>query len=102
LRKVPSIVFLPHIDTWWNSASEVLKDLFLASLYDMDAHLPVLLLATADNLTDKLISLFGNCFEVTSPGRESREQYFGEIAMKIYEVTFWGGRGVNVVIETVT
>lgn len=48
LRKVPSIIFLEHIDKWWETASDVLKSTFITTFQDMDPTLPVLLLATSD------------------------------------------------------
>eukprot|EP01117_Protostelium_nocturnum_P001879 TRINITY_DN1240_c0_g1_i10.p1 TRINITY_DN1240_c0_g1~~TRINITY_DN1240_c0_g1_i10.p1 ORF type:complete len:1298 (+),score=512.73 TRINITY_DN1240_c0_g1_i10:287-4180(+) len=54
LRKVPSIVFLPHINSWWDQCSLNLRSTFEAVMSDLDPTLPILLLATADCSTEDL------------------------------------------------
>lgn len=74
LRKVPSVIYLPHVDSWWKDAPNGLKASFIQLLdgnveefinsLELDSTLPVLLLATSDvpisELENDLRKIFGS------------------------------------------
>lgn len=51
-RNSPSIIFWPHIDSWWDTASECLQTLVLSLLNDIPISTPVFLVASADVVSD--------------------------------------------------
>ena len=51
-RVQPCVVFVPHIDAWWeDSEYTVLRSALLSFLQDLDPSFPMLLFATADRPT---------------------------------------------------
>ncbi|RZF32225.1 hypothetical protein LSTR_LSTR011497, partial [Laodelphax striatellus] len=48
-QTVPSILYLPGVDTWWDTVSTTVQAVFLSMLNQLDPCLPILLLATAQN-----------------------------------------------------
>lgn len=72
LRKVPSVLYLPHIDQWWETGSSALKSIFFTLFQDMDPTLPVLFFATSDvplqQLPPELNAFFGpDVYELKPP-----------------------------------
>lgn len=47
-RTSPSIIYLPHIVTWWNSVSETTRATFITLLQDIQPSAPVLFLSTSE------------------------------------------------------
>ena len=47
-RVAPSIIYLPHIDSLWETTTQTLKATFLSLVNDLPAGLPLLLLATCN------------------------------------------------------
>jgi SpoVK/Ycf46/Vps4 family AAA+-type ATPase len=73
-RIQPCVVFVPHIDSWWEDEQyEVLRNALLAFLQDLDPSFPMLLFATADRPTvspaHHLLKYFGNVVECTVPAK---------------------------------
>ncbi len=64
-------MYLPHIDSWWESASDGLRNVLLTSLGDIDPSHPILFLATSDKPTSSLEKsckvLFEKFYEVKNP-----------------------------------
>jgi hypothetical protein len=75
LRKIPSVVYLPHIDSWWKSAEQSLRTTLINMIQDVDPSLPLLLLAISDvphsELPRDLVSLFSDTFELLPPDEVS-------------------------------
>jgi len=53
-KMAPSILYIPHIDLWWNTATETLQHTLLTLINDMPSDAPVLIFATADCEQDDL------------------------------------------------
>lgn len=72
-RSAPSVLFLPHAELWWESASEMLKCTLHTLLEDTPPDVPLLLLSVADcpinDLDEDFASIFGGndqvCFACT-------------------------------------
>ena len=47
-RSTPSIVYLPHIADWWDIIGDSVRSTLLSLLQDLDASLPLLLIATSE------------------------------------------------------
>lgn len=63
-RAAPAILFLPHLQLWWETAPASLRATLTMLLADLPPDLPLLLLATADCPMDELdadaLKLFGS------------------------------------------
>lgn len=53
-RSTPSIIYIPHIDSWWQVLSDTMKATFLLMISDLDPLSPILLLATSDSSATQL------------------------------------------------
>ena len=73
-RASPAILFLPHLQLWWETAPASLRATLTMLLSDLPPDLPLLLLATADvplaELDSDALKLFGSGGE--SPRLECR------------------------------
>ena len=85
-RAAPSILYLPHIRLWWESANATLHATLLTLLDDIPPNLPVMLLATADcernELDEELAESFGGeqrSYVLTKPKDAERKEYFEAI-----------------------
>lgn len=87
-RHKPSVIFIPHVDTWWETMPEATLRVFVSMLKSIPPTDPVLLLATCDappnSLEPSLLQeLFGfskkNRAFVDRPDREARVQFFQNI-----------------------
>ncbi|KAL2124028.1 hypothetical protein VTJ04DRAFT_393 [Mycothermus thermophilus] len=87
-RHKPSVVFIPSIDTWWASVTEMAITTLTTLLRSIPPSDPVLLLATADCTPEQLApeilkELFGfskkNRAVVERPDRECRLEFFENI-----------------------
>lgn len=47
-RQIPSVIYVPNVDKWWNLVSETIRDIFLNKLALLELHTATLLLATAN------------------------------------------------------
>lgn len=82
-RSVPSILYLPHLQLWWESAPESLRTTFVIALKDLPSDLPLLVLATAEktehDLPAEVVELFGELLELSAPSEEQRKELFAPI-----------------------
>lgn len=90
VRSVPSILYLPHLQLWWESASESLKTTFVIALKDVPPDLPLLMLATAEkplnDLPQEVAEFFGETIELSAPPEEARRQMFGPLLDRAQEI----------------
>ncbi|KAL1259935.1 hypothetical protein QQF64_010512 [Cirrhinus molitorella] len=83
-RTTPSILYIPHIQRWWDTVSSTLKATFISLLQGIPSFCPCLLLATCsfphDTLYPEVQDLFhveyGEVFNVPLPSREERLRFF--------------------------
>ncbi|XP_072426993.1 ATPase family AAA domain-containing protein 2-like isoform X6 [Chiloscyllium punctatum] len=89
-RTAPSIVYIPHVDQWWESVGETMRATFITLLQDIPTFTPILLLATCDvphsELAEDVKKIFvchyGEVFDVGLPSREERKKFFEELILK--------------------
>lgn len=60
-RNIPSIIYIPNLDKWWELVTETVRVILLSQMTQLNPNTPILLLATADKLYEDLP------FEVKSP-----------------------------------
>lgn len=53
-RTSPSIVYLPHLNQWWNIIGDTVRSTIVTLIHDLDPSSPVLLLATCEERYDDL------------------------------------------------
>ncbi|NXU58616.1 ATAD2 protein, partial [Turnix velox] len=88
-KVAPSIIYVPRIHLWWESAGDSLKATFMTLLENIPAFAPVLLLATSDvcyaDLPEELKELFiedyKEVFTVQLPTREERRRFFEDLVL---------------------
>ncbi|KAI9674575.1 MAG: hypothetical protein M1829_003657 [Trizodia sp. TS-e1964] len=99
-RHKPSVIYIPNVNTWYNSLAPTTVSTFLGLLRTLPSTDPVLLLGIMEKELEPtetdatqpplespdlamIKDLFGfskkNIFEVTRPDRESRYAYFGNV-----------------------
>ncbi|GLJ11505.1 hypothetical protein SUGI_0169210 [Cryptomeria japonica] len=65
-RTPPSILYLPQLQLWWETAHDQLRVVLLSILEELPSDLPLLLLATSsvpsNELDGEAASLFGRCY----------------------------------------
>ncbi|XP_078146321.1 ATPase family AAA domain-containing protein 2-like [Centroberyx gerrardi] len=89
-RTSPSILYLPHIQQWWETAGRTLRTTFLSLLEDVPPFSPVLLLATSNvphhQLDAEVQSLFrvqyGEVHPVCIPTQQERTRFFEELVLR--------------------
>ncbi|XP_071386690.1 ATPase family AAA domain-containing protein 2-like [Centroberyx affinis] len=89
-RTSPSILYLPHIQQWWETAGPTLRTTFLSLLEDVPPFSPVLLLATSNvphhQLDAEVQSLFrvqyGQVHPVSVPTQQERTRFFEELVLR--------------------
>ncbi|XP_016338700.1 ATPase family AAA domain-containing protein 2-like isoform X3 [Sinocyclocheilus anshuiensis] len=88
-RTAPSILYIPHIQRWWDTVSSTLKATFISLLQDIPSFCPCLLLATCSfphhTLCPEVQDLFhveyGEVFNVLLPSREERLRFFEDLIL---------------------
>ncbi|XP_059424310.1 ATPase family AAA domain-containing protein 2-like isoform X1 [Carassius carassius] len=88
-RTAPSILYIPHIQCWWDTVSSTLKATFISLLQDIPSFCPCLLLATCSfphhTLYPEVQDLFhveyGEVFNVPLPSREERHRFFEDLIL---------------------
>ncbi|XP_016375636.1 ATPase family AAA domain-containing protein 2-like isoform X3 [Sinocyclocheilus rhinocerous] len=88
-RTAPSILYIPHIQRWWDTVSSTLKATFISLLQDIPSFCPCLLLATCSfphhTLYPEVQDLFhveyGEVFNVLLPSREERLRFFEDLIL---------------------
>lgn len=82
-RSVPSILYLPHLQLWWASASQSLQTTLIIALKDLPSDLPLLVLATAEEdastLPAELVELFGESHQLSAPREDERAEMFAPV-----------------------
>jgi SpoVK/Ycf46/Vps4 family AAA+-type ATPase len=89
-RAAPAVLFLPHLQAWWETAPGSLRAVLWALLADLPPDLPLLLLATADaparELDPEALALFGAggageaVYETAAPTAAQRAALFAPAA----------------------
>lgn len=95
-RAAPAVLFLPHLQLWWETAPASLRATLWMLLADLPPDLPLLLFATADaplaDLDPEALALFGGhglgVAELKSPDRLQREAFF-EVNFRSYRHSFY-------------
>ncbi|CAH1772433.1 unnamed protein product [Owenia fusiformis] len=88
-RTSPSIIYLPHVNQWWDIIPETLKATFLALLQDLNPSCPILLLATSEELFQHLPHQIQLLFSVNSgevihmynPNADERRAFFQDLLL---------------------
>ncbi|XP_030363088.1 ATPase family AAA domain-containing protein 2 isoform X2 [Strigops habroptila] len=88
-RTAPSIVYIPHIHSWWEAVGATLKATFTTLLQNIPTFAPVLLLATSDvhhmDLPKEIKDLFNDnheeVFKIQLPDREERGMFFEDLVV---------------------
>ncbi|KAM6349573.1 ATPase family AAA domain-containing protein 2-like [Podargus strigoides] len=86
-RTAPSLIYIPHIQLWWEAVGAPLKASFTTLLRAISPFAPVLLLATSGvchaDLPEEIKELFnensGEVFTVQLPGEEERRAFFADL-----------------------
>lgn len=82
-RSVPSILYLPHLQLWWESAPRSLRTTLIIALKDVPSDLPLLVLATAEcslgQLPSEVLQLFGEVHELSAPSEKERQGMFSPL-----------------------
>ncbi|KAA6420881.1 MAG: ATPase family AAA domain-containing protein [Trebouxia sp. A1-2] len=90
-RASPAILFLPHLQLWWDTAPASLRATLTMLLSDLPPELPLLLLATADvplaDLDADALKLFGSggtgMYALTEPTAAERTAFFSGLAHQL-------------------
>ncbi|KAJ8947870.1 hypothetical protein NQ318_010016 [Aromia moschata] len=83
-RNVPSIIYIPNIDIWWELVTETIRAILIGQLTQLDPNIPILFLATAGklykDLPEEVRSIFSHyrkeVMEIGSPGDDMRRLFF--------------------------
>lgn len=90
LRSVPSILYLPHLQLWWQSASDSLRTTLIIAMKDLPADLPLLVLATAEtalnDLPSELTEMLGETVELSAPSEQGRAAMFAPLLQEAQTV----------------
>uniref|UniRef100_A0A673MSJ9 ATPase family AAA domain-containing protein 2 n=1 Tax=Sinocyclocheilus rhinocerous TaxID=307959 RepID=A0A673MSJ9_9TELE len=91
-RTAPSILYIPHIQCWWDTVSSTLKATFISLLQDIPSFCPCLLLATCSfphhtlyaevpRVQDLFHVEYGEVFDVPLPSREESHRFFEDLIL---------------------
>ncbi|CAH0551689.1 unnamed protein product [Brassicogethes aeneus] len=83
-RNVPSIVYIPSINRWWELVSETVRAILIMQLSKLEPNIPILFLATSEEIYGDLPEEVQNIFSVYRkevhrvevPSAESRSAFF--------------------------
>ncbi|XP_057845633.2 ATPase family AAA domain-containing protein At1g05910-like [Cryptomeria japonica] len=84
-RTTPSILYLPQLQLWWETAHDQLRAVLLSILEELPSDLPLLLLATSsvpsDELDGEAASLFGRryIYQVEKPSSDDRCRFISQL-----------------------
>ncbi|NXO72297.1 ATAD2 protein, partial [Phainopepla nitens] len=89
-RSAPSIIYVPQIPSWWETAGPTLRSVFTTLLQSIPRFTPVLLLATSNvqlrDLPEEIKELFNNeyeeIFRIPRPTCAERRLFFEDLVMK--------------------
>ncbi|KAM9415331.1 ATPase family AAA domain-containing protein 2-like [Salvelinus alpinus] len=88
-RTSPSIMYIPHIQQWWDTVGSALKATFLSLLQDIPSFSPIMLLATSNvahhDLADEIQTLFrmeyGEVHSIQIPTQQERRKFFENLIL---------------------
>uniref|UniRef100_A0A3Q3MQI8 Bromo domain-containing protein n=1 Tax=Mastacembelus armatus TaxID=205130 RepID=A0A3Q3MQI8_9TELE len=88
-RTSPSILYIPHIQQWWETAGPALRASFLSLLGSIPSFSPILLLATCSvphqQLDPEIQSLFrddyGEIYTISVPTQQERTNFFQDLIL---------------------
>ncbi|XP_039297727.1 ATPase family AAA domain-containing protein 2 [Nilaparvata lugens] len=80
-RTVPSVIYMPCVDNWWDTLASTLQALIILTLNTIDPCLPILLMATTQTtVTSQLERIFSSyrkeIYRVPYPTDAQRKQFF--------------------------
>ncbi|XP_013413245.1 ATPase family AAA domain-containing protein 2 [Lingula anatina] len=86
-RTSPSIIYVPHINQWWEVMHDTLRATFITMLNDLVPMAPILLLATSDlkytELPVQVQFLFSansrQVVQMSNPGETERREFFEDL-----------------------
>ncbi|XP_055012961.1 ATPase family AAA domain-containing protein 2-like isoform X2 [Boleophthalmus pectinirostris] len=89
-RTSPSVLYLPHLQQWWETAGGALRSSFLTLLSGIPSFAPVLLLATTctaySELDPEVKALFreeyGELFFLPAPSVTARTEFFSDLILR--------------------
>ncbi|XP_063780456.1 ATPase family AAA domain-containing protein 2 [Pseudophryne corroboree] len=88
-RTAPSILYIPHINLWWDTVGYTLKATFITLLKNIPSFSPILLLATCDvdysylpsELKELFLEDYGEVVRVQLPSKEDRRAFFEDLIL---------------------
>ncbi|XP_028255391.1 ATPase family AAA domain-containing protein 2-like [Parambassis ranga] len=88
-RTSPSILYIPHLQQWWETAGAALRASFLSLLGSIPSFSPILLLATCNiphqHLDPEIQLLFreeyGEVYTLPVPSRQERTEFFQDLIL---------------------
>ncbi|KAK3830173.1 MAG: P-loop containing nucleoside triphosphate hydrolase protein [Linnemannia elongata] len=90
-RHAPSVIYIPHIDVWWNVMTDAVKATFSNLLEDLNPEDRILFLATSETPLKDLpvtvrrwfVSSVKGRVELSKPDRASREAFFETLVVDL-------------------
>uniref|UniRef100_A0A8C8IAT6 ATPase family AAA domain-containing protein 2 n=1 Tax=Oncorhynchus tshawytscha TaxID=74940 RepID=A0A8C8IAT6_ONCTS len=85
-RTSPSILYIPHIQQWWDTVGLTLKVTFLSLLQDIPSFSPIMLLATSNvahhDLADEVgLTWYGEVHSIKTPTQQERRKFFENLIL---------------------
>uniref|UniRef100_A0A8C7QF48 ATPase family AAA domain-containing protein 2 n=1 Tax=Oncorhynchus mykiss TaxID=8022 RepID=A0A8C7QF48_ONCMY len=86
-RTSPSILYIPHIQQWWDTVGLTLKATFLSLLQDIPSFSPIMLLATSNvahhDLADETLFRleYGEVHSIKTPTQQERRKFFENLIL---------------------
>nr|XP_046274213.1 ATPase family AAA domain-containing protein 2-like isoform X2 [Scatophagus argus] len=89
-RTSPSVLYIPHIQQWWETAGSSLRASFFSLLDSIPSFSPILLLATCSiphqHLDPEIQALFredyGEVYTISVPTRQQRTDFFHDLILR--------------------
>uniref|UniRef100_A0A4W4E9V0 ATPase family AAA domain-containing protein 2 n=1 Tax=Electrophorus electricus TaxID=8005 RepID=A0A4W4E9V0_ELEEL len=89
MRTAPSVLYVPHIQRWWETVSLALRATFLSLLQGVPSFSPILLLATCSlpygslppEVQDMFCMEYGEVFDVPLPSEKERHSFFEDLIL---------------------
>lgn len=90
-KNVPSILWIPDIDEWWNKSTDLMKSSLITMMNDIPSTVQVLILASSNinikELPTEIQNLFANNeYEVKLPELYSKEKMFHNLKEEIMKI----------------
>ena len=87
-RNAPCVLYLPHIDRWWNTAHESLQSCLSLLINDIPHDCSILLLSTSDTSFNNLDNEIKNIFSIYSCSRLNLSSDQNKIVFSM-RMNFW-------------